>query len=149
MKNQKEYEEILEPIRQDHLVLKMKKFRQHGRISTYQHCDAVARLSYQMDEKLHLHSDKKTLLTGAILHDFYLYDWHEKGDGSHRWHGFFHAERAARQARRHFGVDKNTEHVIRCHMWPLNLTQLPRSREAWIVCLADKAVSIKETLFQR
>ena len=115
-------------------------FRDHGV------CQAF---SGRINRRLHLNADEDTLLTGAMLHDFYLYDWHNKDGGSHNLHGYIHADRALENARRYFHVDEKTAHVIRCHMWPLNITRLPRSREAWIVCIADKCVSVKETLFER
>lgn len=140
---------VLRPLLSHPLVKQMQQYVQHGSISTYRHCLRVAALSHRLNRRLHLNADRKTLLTGALLHDFYLYDWHHKDGGAHDWHGFRHADTAADNAVRHFGADKRVEHVIRSHMWPLNLTRLPRSREAWIVCVADKWASLEETLFHR
>jgi len=140
---------VLEHLREHRMVREMRKYRQHGRVTTYEHCERVAAFSGKLNRRLHLHADENTLLAGAMLHDFYLYDWHEKDGGSHSLHGYIHADRALENARRHFHVDEKTAHVIRCHMWPLNITRLPRTREAWIVCFADKCVSVKETLFER
>ncbi|MBQ6384831.1 MAG: HD domain-containing protein [Lachnospiraceae bacterium] len=140
---------VLEQLRKHRKVLEMRNYTQHGRISTYEHCERVAAFSGRINRRLHLNADEDTLLTGAMLHDFYLYDWHNKDGGSHNLHGYIHADRALENARRYFHVDEKTAHVIRCHMWPLNITRLPRSREAWIVCIADKCVSVKETLFER
>ena len=78
------------------------------------------------------------------LHDFYLYDWHEKS-AWHRWHGFSHPSRAWKNARRHFPMGAKEENIIRSHMWPLIPWQIPKSREAVIVCLADKCCSLYET----
>ncbi len=141
-------EEVLRELRRNSVVYRMHKFIQHGAISTLEHCENVVRASYLLDKKLHLHANKKDMLTGAFLHDFYLYDWHEKDD-SHKWHGFFHAAKAAKNARAHFNVNPKVEQVIITHMWPLNLTKIPKSREAWIVCLADKYVSMVETIGMR
>ena len=141
-------EGILRDLKEDAAVLRMKRFIQHGRVSTYEHCERVAQLSYWLNRKLHLHADERALLRGAMLHDFFLYDWHEIDD-SHKWHGFQHAGVARKNAVKHFGVGKREQQVIQSHMWPLNLTQLPRCREAWIVCLADKCCSLRETLFER
>ena len=140
--------ETLKDIKRSDRVQEMKKYIQHGKISTYQHCKSVAGLSYRIDKRLHLHSDKKTLLKGAMLHDFYLYDWHHFDDQG-KLHGYHHADKALENARKYFDLNKNEEHIIWCHMWPLNLTRVPRTREAWIVCLADKVVSCKETIFER
>ena len=136
-------------MKNDGRVRQMRRFTAHGKVSTYDHCCSVASLSSRINRVLKLHADEETLLKGALLHDYYLYDWHEEGDGSHKLHGFKHAGTAARNARRDFGIDARTEHVIRSHMWPLNVSRIPHSREAWVVCVADKCVSLRETLFQR
>ena len=139
----------LAPLLKHHEVKRMKGFIQHGSVSTYDHCKSVAHASFRLNRALHLHADEKKLVTGAMLHDFYLYDWHHKDGGTHDLHGFIHAGRAADNAEKYFHVGKEIQEIIRSHMWPLNLTRLPRTREAWIVCLTDKYCSLKETLFHR
>lgn len=124
-------------------VQRMKKYIQHGTTSTYEHCVSVAKASYKLNRFLHAGSDIKALLKGAMLHDFYLYDWHIKGS-CEKLHGYHHADSALENARKHFDMTKKEEDIIYSHMWPLNLTRIPRRREAWIVCMADKYVSIKE-----
>lgn len=141
--------EILSALLSDSHVQEMKRFIQHGRVSTFEHCVSVANLSYAIDKRLSLHSDLRVLLTGAVLHDFYLYDWHNYDNGAHRLHGFLHAKAACMNARKYFDIDDKTCHVIASHMWPLNIGKLPRTKEAWIVCIADKCVSLHETLFRR
>lgn len=149
MNSQREFDAILSKIKSSENVQKMNNYIQHGSVSTFEHCENVTKLSYLIDKCFLLHSDMKVLLTGAMLHDFYLYDWHEKGDGSHRFHGFTHAKRAFENAKKEFNIDDETGHVIYCHMWPLNLERLPMSKEAWIVCIADKIVSLQESFFRR
>ena len=139
---------ILAPIKNDKRVQKMKQFIQHGHISTYEHVESVTRLSFWINKRLHIGGDDRILTIGAFLHDYYLYDWH-KGDEGHGLHGFSHSKTAKDNAVRHFGIGKRTQAVIESHMWPLNITKVPRSREAWIVCIADKFVSTRETIFCR
>ncbi|WP_028235419.1 HD domain-containing protein [Pseudobutyrivibrio sp. MD2005] len=139
---------ILAPYINDTRVQKMKNFMQHGRISTYEHVESVTRLSYWMNKRLHIGADERVLTIGAFLHDYYLYDWHLTDEG-HGLHGFSHSNTAMENAINHFGIGKRTQAVIESHMWPLTFTKIPKSREAWIVCIADKCISTKETLLCR
>ena len=139
-----EFEEILEPILRNQRVQMMKKFIQHGNTSTFQHCRSVAETSDRLNERFRLGADRRTLILSAMLHDFYLYDWHSVDDGSHRRHGFHHARRARDNAVREFGVDRKIQSVIDSHMWPLNPLRIPKSREAWILWIADKIETFRE-----
>ena len=139
---------ILAPIKNDKRVQKMKQFKQHGKISTFEHVESVTRLSFWLNRRLHIGADDKVLTIGAFLHDYYLYDWHVTDEG-HGLHGFSHSNTAKENAVKHFGIGKRTQQVIESHMWPLTITKIPKTREAWIVCIADKCVSTRETLLRR
>lgn len=148
IREHRELERLLEKYQSDSRVQEMKNYIQHGAVTTYIHCVNVARVSFWMNRHFHLKANEAVLAVGAFLHDFYLYDWHEPDD-SHRLHGYFHADVACRNAMKYFNIGEHEQHIIRCHMWPLNITRLPRTREALIVCLADKYCSTLETLLQR
>ena len=141
----RQFNDCIKELRNHESVQQMKNYIQHGKTNTFDHCMSVAKASFKLDKMLHSKSDKKTLLKGALLHDLYLYDWHIKGSCK-GLHGYHHADSAILNAKKHFGLSDREESIIYSHMWPLNLTRIPRKREAWIVCMADKYVSIKETL---
>ena len=62
-------------------------FIQHGSTTCYAHSANVACMALYLADVLHLRVDRLSLARGALLHDFFLYDWHES-DPSHRLHGF-------------------------------------------------------------
>ena len=124
----------------------MKNFIQHGNVTTYDHVRHVAECSYRMNHRFHLHANDFELIRGAILHDYFLYDWHTFGDGLH---GYHHPARALKNAERDFGLSMREKNIISSHMWPLTLRSCPKCREAWIVCLADKICSTYETIRMR
>ncbi len=149
METGNDIDEILSGVKTNSKVQEMKQYTQHGNVSTYEHCYSVAKLSYTIDKLLSLRSDLNVLLVGAMLHDFYLYDWHSHDNGAHPLHGFTHAKKACLNAKKYLKIDDRTSHVISCHMWPLNIGNCPKSREAWIVCIVDKCISLHETIFRR
>lgn len=148
-KKRKKLKELLGDYTSHPKVDRMKQFTQHGSISTYEHCERVAKMSLKLNRKFHIGADEEKLAVGALLHDFYLYDWHDDDGGTHSLHGFTHPEAARKNAVRTFHIGKKEQEIIRTHMWPLTITAVPKSREALIVCLADKWCSLEETLFMR
>ena len=125
-----------------------KGFIQHGKISVYAHCFSVAVMSIRIANFLDIEVDRKALIRGALLHDYFLYDWHDTDNYAHRWHGFTHPSTALRNAQEDFDLTTRECDIIEHHMFPL-VPFPPKCREAWIVCLADKICALKETLFCR
>lgn len=69
-----------------------RSFIQHGTMSVHAHVISVAHASLAMAgrlERLGIRIDRASLIRGALLHDYFLYDWHDP-DPSHRLHGFTH-----------------------------------------------------------
>jgi uncharacterized protein len=123
---------------------KEKTYMQHGKITVFDHSVAVAVESLKLAHRLGLPVDQKTLIRGALLHDYFLYDWHEN-DKSHRLHGFRHAKTALINAEKEYELNDIEKNMIYCHMFPLNL-RIPKYRESILLTIADKIVATKETL---
>ncbi len=124
-----------------------RSFIQHGDVTVYEHVLSVARTSARMAKVLAragIATDAHALVRGALLHDYFLYDWHDP-DPSHRLHGFTHPATASRRAQEDFELTAIERNIIERHMFPL-VPVPPTCREAWIVCLADKACALKETV---
>lgn len=119
-----------------------KKFLQHGCVTCYDHSLSVAHLSVALALRFRIKVNMRSMIRGALLHDYFLYDWHQ-ADKSHRPHGFLHARHALKNAQRDFHLSSIEEDVILKHMFPLNLC-LPRYRETVIVTVADKICAIRE-----
>lgn len=127
---------------QDSSLFQMDDFIQHGNTSTLLHCIAVSYFSCLLARKFRLSCSEKELLRGALLHDYFLYDWHDR-DKSHSWHGFTHPGKALRNARRDFRLSLREQDIIEKHMFPLT-PALPKYRETVLVCLVDKWCSTYE-----
>ncbi len=123
----------------------MKQYYSHSDITVYTHCIKVAVAAFGFAVKHGIPCDKRALVRGALLHDYYLYDWHDPNKGF-RWHGFKHHRFALRNAEHDFPLTRREREIIRAHMFPLTFWCVPRCREAWLVTIADKIIATEETL---
>lgn len=121
---------------------------QHGNTTVHKHSRNVAYYSLviakKLEEKFNIKFNYENLIVGAFLHDLFLYDWHEK-DASHKWHGYRHPLIASKNARKMCHINAETIKIIESHMWPLTISKIPSTKEAFIVCIVDKIMAIIET----
>lgn len=120
----------------------MDQFMQHGKTSCLWHSIAVAYYSCLLTQLLRLRCNQRSLAMGALLHDYFLYDWHI-ADPSHRLHGFLHPRRALQNARQHWQLDPVADDAILRHMFPFTPIP-PRYLESLVVCLVDKYCALYE-----
>ena len=152
LEDNQEYKDILRENGGDILASeefkKLKEFIQHGNVTVFEHCIHVALCAIKLNRALFINCKERELVRGALLHDYFLYDWHNAdapGNTHPKLHGFYHPGIALRNATRDFVLSEREKDIIRKHMWPLTVNP-PRCREAWIVCMADKYASTLETL---
>ena len=117
-------------------------FFQHGCFTTYDHSVHVAIMSVKIARFFPMKFSYKSLVKGALLHDYFLYDWHNIGD-TPKGHAYIHPIIAASNAKRDFDINAKEENIIESHMFPLGKV-LPKSREAWVVTVADKICAVTE-----
>jgi uncharacterized protein len=123
--------------------LKLKNFFHHNS-SIFEHAINVAYYSYRICKFLKL--DHRSAARGALLHDFFLYDWrnHDVPDlPKEKYHGIEHPRIALENAEKHFKLNEVEKDIIVKHMWPLTIAP-PRYKESFIVTFADKYLSSKE-----
>lgn len=120
-----------------------KLFIQHGSVSIFEHSLNVACACLWIAMLFKLSVDYAALVRGALLHDYFLYDWHIP-DRSHRWHGITHPGCALKNAEKDFCLTDVERDMIRKHMFPLTLCP-PRYTESRILCIADKICACQET----
>ncbi|MDK2813717.1 MAG: uncharacterized protein PWQ08_972 [Clostridiales bacterium] len=97
----KEYEPIIENVMkqlcENSRFPQTANYKQHGSLSVYEHSIDVARMSCRIASKLHFNVDYASLIRGALLHDYFLYDWHVRSK-EHRLHAFSHPRKALQNA---------------------------------------------------
>ena len=122
-----------------------KKFMQHGNFSVYRHSINVAILSLNITNKFNLRIAYASLVRGALLHDYFLYDWHTHKDFPFS-HGFTHPFIALKNATEDFSLTSCEKDIIVHHMFPL-VPLPPLTPEGWIVCISDKICAFYETIY--
>lgn len=118
--------------------------RHHGRISCFEHSVAVAYISVWLATIFRIKVDAASLIRGALLHDYFLYNWREE-DIAHTSHALTHAKTACKNAHKEFGLNKIERDIITKHMYPIT-PKPPLYKESILVCIADKLSAVMEVL---
>ena len=142
-----ELEKIYQTFLNDEKIVKMKEIQMHRGSNCFIHSFRVAKLAIKRALR-HKKGDLYVILVGAILHDYYLYDWRIERDKM-KHHLGSHPYTAASNAERDYHINEKIKKVIEKHMWPVNFTNFPNSKEARIISNADKAIYIKEICTSR
>lgn len=143
-KTEREFIAYAQAILESEGMREEKKYTQHRGTTVYDHSIGVAYTSYKMFKLLHIDFDEEALIKGALLHDYFLYDWHVKED-YHKWHGFRHPGIALKRAEKDFDIGEIERNIIHRHMFPLTPIP-PKYRESVMVCTMDKVCAIAEML---
>ncbi len=144
IEEQNRLETIYQAFLNDEKILRMKDISMHRGSNCYLHSFKVAKkaIKKSLNRK---DVNLEVVLLGAILHDYYLYDW-RKDRSKLKKHGKNHPKIAIENAVKDFNISEDVKKVIKSHMWPLNIKDYPNSKEARIVSISDKAVTIGESL---
>ncbi|HOP65263.1 MAG TPA: hypothetical protein PK358_14390 [Spirochaetota bacterium] len=140
---EQEYNAIVADILANEEFLKLQNYFHHNS-SIYEHVRIVSYLAYRLCKYLNL--DYKSAARGALLHDFFLYDWrdHDEPDlARNKYHGMAHPKIALNNAMQNFILNDLEKDIIVKHMWPLTLIP-PKYQESYIVTFTDKYVASRE-----
>ncbi|MBR0134309.1 HD domain-containing protein [Candidatus Saccharibacteria bacterium] len=120
------------------------KYIQHGSTTTREHMISAACVSVKIARIFKAKCDQQSLVRGALLHDYFLYDWHSPKNTHPEKHPTRHSSYALKNASEDFAINPLEAEIIREHMFPCTL-KIPRHKESWILITADKICSVKET----
>ncbi|MCM1328488.1 MAG: HD domain-containing protein [Ruminococcus sp.] len=130
------------------VVQQMKNFTHHGETTCFQHCLNVSYYNYRLCRFFSL--NERAGARAGLLHDLFLYDWHTYKPAKGKWlHGFTHARLALETAKENFYISDLESDIIEKHMFPLNITALPKYRETLVIVLVDKYCGLLETVIPR
>lgn len=137
-------ENLYQSFLNDEKILRMKDISMHRGSNCYIHSFKVAKkaIKKSINKK---NINLEVVLIGAILHDYYLYDWRQDKSKLKK-HAKNHPGIAINNAINDFDISDDVKNVIKTHMWPINIKAFPNTKEAKIVSLSDKAVTIRESM---
>lgn len=142
------FESVVKEFLSDPYYLELDKFIAHGDWTLLDHSLHVAKGAYLLAKNSPHKLDLTSLIRGAMLHDFYLYDWHLPHKG-HRLHGFRHPKVALEEASKHFPLNNLEKSIILEHMFPLTFWRFPSSKEVHFVLKSDRKSTLYEHKFKK
>lgn len=140
--NNPEFTLIIDDMIKNNTVQSMNLYKHHYDTSCFEHCIHVAFLSYQMAKKFNL--DYVSCARAGLVHDLFLYDWHERQPDRKGLHAYTHPKAAFVNASKLFALNPIEKDMIVKHMWPVTLS-LPRYSESYLITFADKYAALAES----
>lgn len=138
-----EFTDVVSDLLESDVVQSMQEFNHHSHVTTLEHSQHVSYYSFVLAKRLKL--DSVSAARGAMLHDLFLYDWHEKQDPK-LVHTFGHPKIALANAEEHFELNEIEREMILMHMWPMVDTPgLPKHKETYLLAAVDKFCAVGET----
>lgn len=136
----REFNELAEPFILEKLYQSQKEISHHHHSNIFNHEIGVAKYCYIVARKHPGKYDIKSLIFGALFHDYFLYNWRFEKN-RRRPHAYAHPKIAYNNLIKQYEVNKKEKNMILAHMWPLMFFYFPMSKEAWLLCFADKVLS--------
>ena len=134
-----EFNYIIKDLLENDKVNEMKIYMQHCNTSCFEHSYNVSYICYKICKKLNF--DYVSASRGAMLHDFFLYDWRKSK--KFNFHAYKHGKIAYNNAIKEFKLNEIEKNMILRHMWPGTIVP-PKYKEGFVLTLADKWCATKE-----
>ena len=93
--NKELFVDVYREVSQNSRFNESEQYIQHGKTTVKMHAITVTLFALNISEKFKIKVNKRELIRGALLHDYFLYDWHERKLSN--LHGFRHPKRALRE----------------------------------------------------
>lgn len=125
----------------------LKLIPRHGFTNTYDHSVRVAYMAYLLAQRWG--EDCISAARIGLLHDFCMVDYHaepkEVKEERGEWYCFYHPKDAIKNSAA-YRLSAKEQRAILTHMFPLS-KQIPNSRLAYMLTLADKTVALYEVCY--
>lgn len=138
----KYFNECIKDILSCEQVLQLDRYKRHGNITCFRHSVAVAYYSYLLCSRLGKGVNCRSVIRGALLHDFFPYENHEKRTRGPR--GRSYSKAVLENAESYFWLNIVERDIIQMHRWPLTV-KLPKYKETFVVSMVDKCCCVVET----
>lgn len=136
--NNYEYNGIVKDILDNREFKKIENYRHHG-TNRLEHSMRVSFYSYKICKRLSL--DYVSAARGGLLHDFFMNSY-KRCDRKKLL--IDHPKYALYNAKKHFKLNKKEKDIIKSHMFPVNIKEIPKYKESYIITFVDKLACIYE-----
>lgn len=139
LNHQLEFNDLVKEMLENESYMELQEYAHHGEEDIIMHNMQVASLTFKLAKTFKL--DVRSATRGAMLHDFFHYNWKEYKKGVFDFrHTRNHPIISLENAKANFEINDVEADIIVKHMFPLT-PALPKYKEAFLVTFCDKMVA--------